>query len=161
MMSDLEDGKRWKDMITERFVTGSLCFSVESWVQRVISLIIAAMRVPWQWLQSDWNNRECKQIMKCWLLRMNVWEEESLVGLQAPLGRLCMYYHNCDQKQAASAQGSWPEVMNGASLVAQWWGIRLPTQVTWVQSLSQEDPLEKGMAYPLLYSCLERRLWII
>ena len=29
-------------------------------------------------------------------------------------------------------------------------------QETWVQSLDQEDPLEKGMAgYPLQYSCQE------
>ena len=51
---------------------------------------------------------------------MNVWEEKSLVGLQPPLGKLCTYYHNCDEKQAASARGNWPEVMNGASLVDQW-----------------------------------------
>ena len=32
----------------------------------------------------------------------------------------------------------------------------LPTmQETWVQSLGQEDPLEKDMATPLQYSCLE------
>ena len=77
---------------------------------------------------------------------MNVWEEKSLVGLQPPLGKLCTYYHNCDEKQAASAGGNWPEVMNGASLVDQWWGICLPMQETWVRALSQEDPLEKGMA---------------
>ena len=28
-------------------------------------------------------------------------------------------------------------------------------QETWVRSLGQEDLLEKGMAYPLQYSCLE------
>ena len=77
---------------------------------------------------------------------MNVREEESLVGLQFLLGGLCTYYHNFDERQAASARGNWPEVMNGASLVGQWWGICLPMQETWVQSLSQEDPLEKGMA---------------
>ena len=32
-----------------------------------------------------------------------------------------------------------------ASLVAQWSRIRLPTQESQVQSLGQEDPLEKGM----------------
>ena len=32
------------------------------------------------------------------------------------------------------------------SLVAQWWRILLPMQETWVQFLSQEDPLEKEMA---------------
>ena len=42
-----------------------------------------------------------------------------------------------------------------ASLVAQR-VKRLPTmQETWVQSLSQEDPLEKEMATPLQSSCLE------
>ena len=30
----------------------------------------------------------------------------------------------------------------------------LETQETWVQSLSQEDPLEKEMATPHQYSCL-------
>ena len=30
--------------------------------------------------------------------------------------------------------------------VAQWERICLPVQETWIQSLSQEDPLEKGMA---------------
>ena len=34
----------------------------------------------------------------------------------------------------------------GPSLVAQWERIHLPMQETQVQSLSQEDPLEKGMA---------------
>ena len=29
------------------------------------------------------------------------------------------------------------------------------THETWVQSLGWEDPLEKGMAYPPRYSCLE------
>ena len=29
---------------------------------------------------------------------------------------------------------------------------------TWVQSLGQEDALEKGMATPLQYSCLENPL---
>ena len=32
-------------------------------------------------------------------------------------------------------------------------------QETWVQSLGQEDPLEKGMAaHPLQYSCLENSM---
>ena len=34
----------------------------------------------------------------------------------------------------------------GASLVAQWLGIHLPIQETWVRTLSSEDPLEKEMA---------------
>ena len=29
------------------------------------------------------------------------------------------------------------------------------TQETWVQSLGQEDPLEKGNGNPLQYSCLQ------
>ena len=29
---------------------------------------------------------------------------------------------------------------------------------TWVQSLSQEDTLEKRIGYPLLYSCLENSM---
>jgi len=33
-----------------------------------------------------------------------------------------------------------------ASLVAQWYRIRLSMQGTWVQSLAKEDPLEKEMA---------------
>jgi len=33
-----------------------------------------------------------------------------------------------------------------ASLLAEWKRIRLPMQETWVQSLGQEDPLEKEMA---------------
>ena len=50
-----------------------------------------------------------------------------------------------------------------ASQVAQM-GKNVPTVwEIWVQSLSQEDPLEKGMANPLQYSCLEnsmdRRVW--
>ena len=35
--------------------------------------------------------------------------------------------------------------MNMTSLVAQW-QIHLPVQETWVQSIGQEDLLEKGMA---------------
>ena len=34
----------------------------------------------------------------------------------------------------------------GPSLVTQWERIHLPIQETQIQSLSQEDPLEKGMA---------------
>ena len=45
--------------------------------------------------------------------------------------------------------------LQGASLVAQRLK-RLPAmRETWVQSLGQEDPLEKEMANPLQYSCLE------
>ena len=33
-----------------------------------------------------------------------------------------------------------------ASLVPQWWKFHLPVQEIWVLSLSQKDPLEKGMA---------------
>ena len=36
--------------------------------------------------------------------------------------------------------------ISGASLVIQWWRIRLPMQVTGVQSLGREDPVEKEMA---------------
>ena len=32
-------------------------------------------------------------------------------------------------------------------------------QETQVQSLGQEDPLEKGNGYPLQYSCLDREAW--
>ena len=32
-------------------------------------------------------------------------------------------------------------------------------QETRVQSLGQEDPLEKGNGYPLQYSCLDRGAW--
>ena len=32
-------------------------------------------------------------------------------------------------------------------------------QETWVQSLGQEDPLEKGNGYPPQDSCLDRRAW--
>ena len=39
-----------------------------------------------------------------------------------------------------------------ASLVAQWYRTHLPMQETWVQSLGQEDPLEKEM---ITRSCLE------
>ena len=35
-----------------------------------------------------------------------------------------------------------------ASLLAEWKRIRLPMQETWVQSLGQEDPLEKETATP-------------
>ena len=31
-------------------------------------------------------------------------------------------------------------------------------QETQVQSLGQEDPLEKGISYPLQYSCLENSM---
>ena len=46
----------------------------------------------------------------------------------------------------------------GASLVAQTVKNRSAMQETWVQSLSQEDPLEKGNGYPLQYSGLENSL---
>ena len=47
----------------------------------------------------------------------------------------------------------------GASLVAQMVKNLLAMEKTWVQSLSQEDPLKKGMAtYPLQYSCLENSI---
>ena len=37
----------------------------------------------------------------------------------------------------------------GASQVAQWWRIHLPMQETQIQSLGQEDSLEKEMATPV------------
>ena len=45
----------------------------------------------------------------------------------------------------------------GASLVAQTVKNLPAMQETWVRSLDQERPLEKGMAthYPLQYSCLK------
>ena len=48
----------------------------------------------------------------------------------------------------------------GASLVVQMIKNPPAMQETWVQSLGWEDPLEKGMAYPLsiLASCLENSL---
>ena len=53
-------------------------------------------------------------------------------------------------------QGIFPtQGLNLCSLVAQM-VKRLPTmQETWVQSLGQKDPLEKGNGNPLQYSCLE------
>ena len=42
-----------------------------------------------------------------------------------------------------------------ASLVAQRLKHLPPMRETWVRSLGQEDPLEKEMANPLQYSCLE------
>ena len=48
-----------------------------------------------------------------------------------------------------------PPSKNWVSLVAQT-GKNLPaTLETQVRPLSQEGPLEKGMAHPLQYSCLE------
>ena len=42
-----------------------------------------------------------------------------------------------------------------ASLIAQLVKNLPAMKETWVQSLGQEDSLEKGMATPLQYSCLE------
>ena len=42
-----------------------------------------------------------------------------------------------------------------ASLVAQMVKNLPAMQEMWVQSLGQEDPLEKGIGTPLQYSCLE------
>ena len=44
------------------------------------------------------------------------------------------------------------------SLVAQKVKNPLTMQETWVQSLGWEDPLEKGMGYPLQYFCLENSM---
>ena len=44
------------------------------------------------------------------------------------------------------------------SLVAQKVKNPLAMQETWVQSLGWEDPLEKGMGYPLQYSGLENSM---
>ena len=41
---------------------------------------------------------------------------------------------------------------NGASLVAQWLGIRLPMQGTWVRSLVQEDPTCHGATKPVRHN---------
>ena len=46
----------------------------------------------------------------------------------------------------------------GASLVAQTVKNLPAMQETWVQSLGDEDPLEKEMAYQLQYSCLENSI---
>ena len=45
-----------------------------------------------------------------------------------------------------------------ASLVAQVVKNLAAMQETWVQSLGQEDPLEKGTGYPLQYSGLENSI---
>ena len=37
----------------------------------------------------------------------------------------------------------------GASLVAQWLGIRLPVQATWVQALVREDPTCRAATKPM------------
>ena len=42
-----------------------------------------------------------------------------------------------------------------ASEVAQWERVCLPVRETRVRFLCLEDPLEKGIGYPLQYSCLE------
>ena len=47
------------------------------------------------------------------------------------------------------------KVMSLASLVAQMVKNLPAMQEIWVRSLGWEDPLEKGMATPLQYSCLE------
>ena len=56
--------------------------------------------------------------------------------------------------------------INLRSLVVQMVKNVSAMQETWVQSLGQEDPLEKGMAIQLQYSCLENSMdreawWII
>ena len=45
-----------------------------------------------------------------------------------------------------------------ASLAAQAVKNLFVVQKTWVWALGQEDPLEKGMAYSLQYSCLENSM---
>ena len=45
-----------------------------------------------------------------------------------------------------------------AALVAQMIKDLPAIQATWARSLGQEDPLEKGKATPLQYSCLENSL---
>ena len=45
--------------------------------------------------------------------------------------------------------------LTGASLVAQRVQCLPPVRETWVRSLGKEDSLEKDMATPLQYSCLE------
>ena len=49
----------------------------------------------------------------------------------------------------------YPLQYSWASLVAQWVKNPPAMRETWVQSLSWEDPLEKGKATPLQYSGLE------
>ena len=46
----------------------------------------------------------------------------------------------------------------GELLVAQTVKNLAAMQETWVQSLGWEDPLEKGIAYPLQYSCLKNSM---
>ena len=62
------------------------------------------------------------------------------------------------QQDRAGRVGGLEEVYEepGASLVAQMVMNQPAMQKTWVQSLAQEDPLEKGMAaHSSMYSCLE------
>ena len=49
-------------------------------------------------------------------------------------------------------------LLTGAFLVAQTVNNLPAMQETWVRSLGWEDPLEKGRAYPLQYSCLENSM---
>ena len=55
----------------------------------------------------------------------------------------------------ALASGFLPTPGFLGSLVAQLVKNLPAEQETWVRPLGQEDPLEKGMATPLQYSCLE------
>ena len=50
------------------------------------------------------------------------------------------------------------KALMGASLLAQTVKNLPETKETWVRSLGWEDPLEKGIANPLQYSCLENSM---
>ena len=50
------------------------------------------------------------------------------------------------------------DIREGASLVPQMVKNRPAMQETWVRSLGWEDSLEKGMATPPQYSCLENSM---
>ena len=44
-------------------------------------------------------------------------------------------------------------IIHGASLVAQWLGVRLPMQGTRVRALVWEDPTCRGAAGPVSHNC--------
>ena len=53
--------------------------------------------------------------------------------------------------QATDWEDIFAKDISGASLVAQWLGIRLPMQGTWVQALVREDPTCRGAAGPMCH----------
>ena len=68
---------------------------------------------------------------------------------------VCVYRHmeHIELLNALMEETRWLKATSGASLVAQWLGVRLPMQGTRVRAPIWEDPTCRGATKPVRHNC--------